>query len=51
MTFANMLRPLMAGVLHSFEPDHITAVSVLASEKAIKKERASLKTVLQASQW
>lgn len=51
MTFANMLRPLMAGVLHSFEPDHITAVSVLASEKAISKEKASIKTILQASQW
>ena len=41
----------MAGVLHSFEPDHVTAVSVLATEKAIKQERTSLKTVLQASQW
>ncbi len=46
-----MLRPLMAGVLHSFEPDHITAVSVLATEKAITKERTSFKTVLKASQW
>jgi len=51
MTFANMLRPLMAGILHSFEPDHITAVSVLASENAIKNEKTSFKTVLQASQW
>ncbi|WP_299252805.1 hypothetical protein [uncultured Aquimarina sp.] len=51
MTFTNMLRPLMAGVLHSFEPDHITAVSVLATEKAITKERTSFKTVLKASQW
>lgn len=51
MTFANLLRPLMAGVLHSFEPDHVTAVSVLASEKAIKKEKTSFKTVIQASQW
>lgn len=51
MTFASLIRPLMAGVLHSFEPDHITAVSVLASEKAIKKERTTFKTVIQASQW
>jgi len=41
----------MAGVLHSFEPDHVTAVSVLAAEKAISKERTSFKTVLKASQW
>lgn len=41
----------MAGVLHSFEPDHVTAVSVLASEKAINQEKTSFKTVIQASQW
>ncbi|MCH2229512.1 MAG: hypothetical protein MK105_04140 [Crocinitomicaceae bacterium] len=51
MTSASLLRPLMAGVLHSFEPDHVTAVSVLASEKAITQEKTSFKTVIQASQW
>ena len=51
MTFTNLIRPLMAGVLHSFEPDHVTAVSVLASEKAISQEKTSFKTIIQASQW
>jgi len=51
MTFTSLLRPLMAGVLHSFEPDHVTAVSVLATENAIKKEKVSFITVLKASQW
>ncbi|KXX68389.1 MULTISPECIES: cytochrome c biogenesis protein CcdA [unclassified Flammeovirga] len=51
MTGASFIRPLMAGVLHSFEPDHVTAVSVLATENAIKKERASFKNVFKASQW
>ena len=51
MTFASLVRPLMAGVLHSFEPDHVTAVSVLASEKAITQEKTSFRTVIQASQW
>lgn len=47
----NLARPLIAGVLHSFEPDHMSAVSVLASENAIQKKKVSLKTVLTASQW
>ena len=51
MTITNLMRPLLAGVLHSFEPDHVTAVSVLAAEKAAKKEKTSLATVLRASQW
>lgn len=51
MTFSSLLRPLMAGILHSFEPDHVTAVSVLATEKAIKKEKTTFKTVLLVSQW
>ena len=41
----------MAGILHSFEPDHVTAVSALASERAVTQEKVSVKTVLQASQW
>jgi cytochrome c biogenesis protein CcdA len=41
----------MAGILHSFEPDHVTAVSVLATENAINKEKVSFKTVFKASQW
>ena len=45
------MRPLLAGVLHSFEPDHVTAVSVLAAEKAVTKEKTSFYTVLKASQW
>lgn len=51
MTLTNLVRPLMAGILHSFEPDHVTAVSVLATENAIKKEKTSFMTVLKASQW
>ncbi|MBB6460344.1 cytochrome c biogenesis protein CcdA [Flammeovirga kamogawensis] len=51
MTLTNIIRPLMAGILHSFEPDHVTAVSVLATENAIKKEKASVKNVIKASQW
>lgn len=51
MTITNLVRPLMAGILHSFEPDHVTAVSVLATEKAINKEKTSFITVLKASQW
>lgn len=47
----NLIRPLMAGVLHSFEPDHVTAVSALAAEKAVKNEKVSIVTVLKASQW
>jgi cytochrome c biogenesis protein CcdA len=51
MTITNMIRPLMAGVLHSFEPDHVTAVSVLATENAINKEKISFKKIVKASQW
>lgn len=51
MTFTNIVRPLMAGVLHSFEPDHMTAVSVLASENAVKNEKANIRMVFRASQW
>lgn len=51
MSFIGFLRPLMAGVLHSFEPDHVTAVAVLASENAIKQQKISLKSVVKASQW
>lgn len=41
----------MAGILHSFEPDHVTAVSVLATENAINKTKVNFKTVFKASQW
>lgn len=51
MTITSLVRPLMAGILHSFEPDHVTAISVLATENAITKERTSFRTVLKASQW
>lgn len=51
MSALNLLRPLMTGILHSFEPDHVTAISVLASENATRKEKTNLKTVLKASQW
>ena len=51
MTFSSLIRPLMAGILHSFEPDHVTAVSVLATENAINKKKVSFKTVFKASQW
>jgi len=51
MTVDSLIRPLMAGVLHSFEPDHVTAVSVLATENAITKKKTSFLTVLKASQW
>lgn len=51
MSFLNLTRPLIAGILHSFEPDHISAVSVLAAENVIKKKKVTLKTVFIASQW
>ena len=51
MTIVSLARPLMAGILHSFEPDHVTAVSVLATENAVNKEKVSFKTVFKASQW
>ncbi|AUC15489.1 hypothetical protein BTO06_10205 [Tenacibaculum sp. SZ-18] len=51
MSFLNFTRPLIAGVLHSFEPDHVSAVSVLAAENAINKKKVTLKTVFTASQW
>ncbi|SEA78965.1 hypothetical protein [Pedobacter hartonius] len=51
MSFLNITRPLLAGILHSFEPDHITAVSVLASEQAIRKKRISWGVIFRASQW
>jgi nickel/cobalt exporter len=51
MSFFNISRPLLAGILHSFEPDHITAVSVLASEQAIRKKRISWGVIFRASQW
>lgn len=51
MNLINIMRPLLAGVLHSFEPDHVTAVSVLAAEQAVNKEKTSIFVVLKASQW
>ncbi len=51
MNIINLTRPLIAGVLHSFEPDHMSAVSVLAAENAIKQKKISFKSVLMASQW
>jgi cytochrome c biogenesis protein CcdA len=51
MTLVSLIRPLMAGILHSFEPDHVTAVSVLATENAINKKKVSFKAVFKASQW
>ncbi len=51
MNLLNFTRPLIAGVLHSFEPDHMSAVSVLAAENAIQKKKVSFKTVFTASQW
>ncbi len=51
MTITSLIRPLMAGILHSFEPDHVTAVSVLATENAINKKKVNIKTVFKASQW
>lgn len=51
MTVTNLLRPLMAGVLHSFEADHMSAVAVLASEQAIKNKRTTFMTLVKSSQW
>ncbi|MEW7279060.1 cytochrome c biogenesis protein CcdA [Aquimarina sp. 2201CG1-2-11] len=51
MNIMSLTRPLIAGVLHSFEPDHMSAVSVLAAENAIQKKKVSIKMVLTASQW
>ncbi|WP_196889248.1 hypothetical protein [Aureivirga sp. CE67] len=51
MSFINFTRPLLAGILHSFEPDHISAVSVLAAENAIQKKKTNWKVLFTASQW
>ncbi|HEY0177430.1 MAG TPA: hypothetical protein VGC08_13695 [Pedobacter sp.] len=51
MSFLSISRPLIAGILHSFEPDHVTAVSVLASEQAVRKKRISWGVIFRASQW
>ncbi len=51
MNLMNLTRPLIAGILHSFEPDHMSAVSVLAAENAINKKKVTLKTLFTASQW
>ena len=45
------LRPLLAGVLHSFEPDHIVAVSVLASENATTQKKVDFITVFKSCRW
>jgi cytochrome c biogenesis protein CcdA len=51
MTLTSLIRPLMAGILHSFEPDHVTAVSVLATENAVTGKKVGFKSVFKASQW
>ncbi|OEJ99143.1 hypothetical protein A8C32_08185 [Flavivirga aquatica] len=51
MNLMNLTRPLIAGILHSFEADHMSAVSVLAAENAIQKKKVTFKTVFTASQW
>lgn len=51
MTVISLIRPLTAGILHSFEPDHVTAVSVLASENTINNKKVNFKSVFKASQW
>lgn len=51
MTIFTFSRPLLAGILHSFEPDHVTAVSVLATENAIQKRKTNFFVILKASQW
>jgi nickel/cobalt exporter len=51
MTIFGFSRPLLAGILHSFEPDHVTAVSVLATENAIQKRKTNFFVIFRASQW
>ncbi|GAB3529054.1 hydantoin utilization protein A [Pontibacter brevis] len=51
INIVSISRPLLAGVLHSFEPDHVTAVSVLAADNAIKKRKTSFSVIFRASQW
>ncbi len=51
MSFFSFSRPLLAGILHSFEPDHVTAVSVLATENAIQKKKTTFSVIFRASQW
>lgn len=45
-----LLDSLLLGVQHSFEPDHIAAISVLASEKKNYKMRIP-KLIWRSSQW
>lgn len=51
MNLLAISRPFIAGILHSFEPDHVSAVSVLASEQAINKRKMSWSVIFRASQW
>jgi len=41
---------ILLGIQHSFEPDHMAAVSVLASEKASNKIKTA-KLIWRSSQW
>lgn len=45
-----LLDSLLLGVQHSFEPDHVAAVSVLASERNKTKMKA-YKFIWRSSQW
>lgn len=51
MSIFSISRPLLAGILHSFDPDHVTAVSVLAAENAANKKNMSWAVMFKASQW
>jgi nickel/cobalt transporter (NicO) family protein len=50
MTALNFVRPLLAGMIHSFEPDHIATVSALASRSSTLN-RNFFQTFWKASQW
>ena len=51
MSIAWFIRPLIVGFLHAFEPDHVSAVSVLATETAIAQKKVTLYMVFRSSQW
>ncbi|MBC7390241.1 MAG: hypothetical protein H7329_13575 [Opitutaceae bacterium] len=51
MNIISISRPLLAGILHSFDPDHVTTVSVLAAQNAADKKKFSWTVVFKASQW
>ena len=46
-----VVRPFLVGVIHSLEPDHITAVSVLASERVLSRQKITFSVLSASLKW